>query len=204
MTSFSLTINIYDNTETNLENQRGKYIITLSISPNTGSINTAGTNTLSEVTAAGEYIFTDLRILSSGDFVLVISSTGMDDFTTGTLSITNYAYDMEITSTTLTPTVSFNFDLTVTLTGEDEDPFILNCEVSLDNGLDSTTLSSVASKTISSGEAVFTIYFASSGLKTITASCPETGTASSLTKTIDITVLKPRLVFTSFTPVIFI
>jgi hypothetical protein len=175
--------------------------VTLSISPNTGSLNTAGTRSISQSTTAGEYIFSGLRILSSGIQTLVASSTGMADISTASMDIKNYVHAMEITSSTTTPTVNFDFTITVTLKGEDQTNYVLGCTVTITDSLTPTTLGGSISETTATGVAVFTSFFKSIGAKTITASCSETETGQAMTITRNFDVQKLRLVFTTFNPV---
>jgi hypothetical protein len=201
MTSFSLTISIYDNSGNNLENQRGEYIITITLSPNTGSLNTAGTSSLTSMTTSGEYTFTNLKILSLGTFKLIISSTGMTSVETSNISIINYAYSMTISSSTLTPTVNFDFTLTIAIKGEDNLSFLRSCTITITDNLSPTMLAGDNNLVTTSGSQDFIVYFKTSGSKTVTASCPETGTETSLTQTINITPAQLKLVISSFTPV---
>jgi hypothetical protein len=108
---------------------------------------------------------------------------------------------MEITSSTTTPTVNFDFTITVTLKGEDQRNYVLSCAVTISDGLTPTTLGGTTSITTTTGQAVFTSYFKSSGTKTITVSCSETETGAAMTITRNFNVQQLKLIFTIFTPV---
>lgn len=153
------------------------------------------------MTTSGEYTFNNLRILSLGTFKLIISSTGMTSVETSNMSIINYAYSMTIEASTTTPTVNFDFTLTVAIKGEDNLSFLRSCTIAITDNLSPTMLAGENNLATTSGSQDFIVYFKTSGSKTVTASCPETGTATSLTQTINITPAQLKLVISSFTPV---
>lgn len=203
MTSFSLTIGVYDSNGSSLESTRGEYVVSITISPSSGSLNTAGTTSITAVTSLGIKAFDNLRILSGGTFKLVVSSSGITSIDSWNIVVTNYAYSMNAVSSTLIPTVNFDFTITVDLKGEDNLAFLRSCTIALSDGLNPTTLAGENSLSTSTGTKAFTFYFTSSGTKTITASCSETSDGSALTQSIDLTANKLKLIITSFTPVNF-
>lgn len=150
--------------------------------------------TVSAPTISGVKTFTGLRILSSGSFVITATSTGITSADTGpAVSITNYVYTIELSTSNATPTKNFNFVITALLKGEDERTFTGTTTVSLTE-TQGEVIGGTTSVSTSSGTAELTIYFTTIGQKYIQAT---SGTAS---RTIEVTVPTLTLKITSFTP----
>lgn len=153
------------------------------------------------MTSSGTYTFNNLKILSSGTYKLVVTSSDMTTVETSTTTITNYAYSMTITSENLTPTVNYNFNVEVSIFGEDQELFTRSCTIALSDNLSPTTLSGENNLSTSTGIKTFSIYFTSSGSKTLEARCPETSTGTSVFYSVSITVKQLKLILVNFVPV---
>lgn len=153
---------------------------------------------------SGEHTFNNLKILTTGTFTLEVSSTDMTTVQTDPLIIINYAKTMTITSSNLTPSVNLDFTINVALKGDDNEDFIRTCSVTLSDGLTPTTLAGETTLDITTGSKDFIVYFTQSGVKSLVASCAETGTATPLQNSIEITVQKLKIGISTFTPVFFI
>ena len=96
------------------------------------------------------------------------------------------------------PSVNFTFIVAAILTGEDSNAFTGSCTVSLT----STNLFGTLSVTTTSGTATFSVYFTTIGSKTITATCPASGSSPAVTATTTVNVLTQILSFVSITPTV--
>lgn len=164
--------------------------ITLSLSP-TGGLS----GTLTGTTSSGSVTFTGLRILSAGSFSVVASFETMSSVSTSPLTIQNFLYSIEIACGSDTQTVVFPFTVTVTLKGEDDEVFIGTDTVTLTESGGSAIIGT-ASMSAVSGIASFLIYFTTSGLKTIVATC------NSFSVNLLLTLVEAKLKITNFTPIV--
>jgi len=107
---------------------------------------------------------------------------------------------MTIASTSTTPTMNFSFTITVTLNSEDLALYAKTVAVTIAE----STNSLVGTKTLSpsTGTVAFSFYFSSTGIKTISASVPASGSFISVSKTIVIDVKSLILVFSAYTPTV--
>lgn len=196
LTVFSITARVCDNAGTNTETLRGPYSLSLALDP-TGT--TVGS--LSASTTSGQVTFSGLRILSANTYTLSISSTNMVAGTTAQFTVVNYAYSIELSSTTTTPSVKFDFTITATVKAEDGNLFPGTCTVGL-----STTDSSLVgelSKVTTNSVSSMIVYFTSTGTKTVTATCPASGSSPAVYQTIQLTALIEKITVTLITPLVF-
>lgn len=186
MSVFSVTVKVYDNAGSILENVFGVYAITLSLSPSGVFAGTVSGNT-----SLGTITFSNIRILSAGSLQIVASSSGVTSALSSAIPITNSVYTV---SAATSSEVSINFDLavTVTLRGEDNNLFtgsgtvVLTCP---------TSFVGVSSLSNSSGVVVFSIYFSQTGSMTLTST--SNGKTSSVVVNVNSNILK----ITSYSPV---
>ena len=193
MNTFTVTVGVYDNNRYYLENTHGPHSITIVLVP-TGSL--YGTTTVNSAT--GIATFSNIRILSAGTFNIVGSCTNMISATSILATVTNYAYTMTASSSNSSPTKNFSFTVTVILSGEDTNTFTGSCTVSLTG----TNLAGTLSDTTSTGTATFSVYITTTGSKTITATCPASGSSPAVTATTTVNVLNQILSFGTITPTV--
>jgi hypothetical protein len=98
----------------------------------------------------------------------------------------------------LSPSVNFLFTLTVTIKGEDLNLFKAACTVTLTG----TSLAGGLTGTTSTGLLSLQPYFTATGSKTITATCPASGSSPAVSGQLTFNVLLQMLKITSFTPVL--
>ena len=189
-----MTIGVYDSYGAVVESTNVNYLITLSLDP-IGSLY----GTASKGTTSGVAVFGSLRILSNGSFRVIAQSTGLASVQTNLFSITNYVHTITLSSSNLSPSVNFDFVITATLKGEDNAAFLNQCVLTLSETTGSTIIGS-NSQTTSTGTAGFTIAFGTSGLKSLSCSCPASGSNPQKTGTLDVTVSSLKLKITSISP----
>lgn len=197
LTVFSVTVKVYDNALATIETLRGPYSLSLSISP-TGTI--LGSLSTTTTASTGQGTFNSLRIISSNSFTLTVSATDMISATTSQFTVENFAYTMELQSSTLTPSVNFGFDITATVKAEDGNLFAGACIVSLT--ITDSSLVGEVSKAIANSVSIQTVYFTSLGSKTITASCPGSGPSPAIYQTLELTCLTNKLTVTLNSPLV--
>ena len=132
-------------------------------------------------------IFSNLRILSDGWFLIKASSLGIASVNTSAFSVRNYAYSIDLSSTTLNPSANFTFNLTASIYAEDGKLFNNSCVLTLNSN--SNQIFGTNSLMTSTGISIFQIYFNSVGQNIITCTCPVSGLSPQITKTITINVL---------------
>ena len=187
---------VYDNSGSSLENNVGIYSITLSISP-TASV--SGTWTSS--TTGGVFTFTGLRVLTKGNFVISASSTGLASVSTSTFSVYNYVYTITLASSLATPTAYFSFTISASLKGEDNQLYTGTCAISLVE-IAGSTIFGTSSGTVTTGSASFSLYFSSTGSKTIRATCPASESSPSISGTVTVDIQSLKLKINSLTPTV--
>ena len=187
---------MYDNTGTTVESVRGSYPIALSLSPSgTFSSAYASANTIS-----GERTFSSIRILSAGTFTLTASSAGITDGVFASpLQISNYPFSMSIVQNVTTTSVNFMFQLDISLSTEDLLLSASACLVTLTES--SGCLNGDTSLSVT-GSRSFKVYCSSDGSKTITATCPASGSYPAVTSSVTITLQTLTLAITNFVPVL--
>jgi hypothetical protein len=146
-------------------------------------------------TESGVATFTGLKILTMNYFTLTVSATDMVSAVSNGFFVTNYAKYIELTANETSPSLNFTILLTVALKGDDNLVFTGDCVVTLTEST-SSLQGTLLQKTISGGSGTFEVYLKSTGLKNIVATCPNTGTATSITKTCPVTVLANTLKIT--------
>lgn len=122
-------------------------------------------------TSSGVVTFSNVRILTAGSFTLQALSDGIATASLGTsLTITNFVYTVEAVTSSATPSKNFAFDITVTLKSEDGLVYTPAATVTLTESSGATMTNYAPTNTLN-GVVTFTIYFQSTGSKTITATC---------------------------------
>lgn len=145
---------------------RGPYTVALGLSP-TGTFS----GVTSKDTSSGVATFSNVRILTAGSFTLQATSTGIATGTlVTTLTITNFVFTVEAVTSSDTPSKNFAFDITVTLKSEDGLVYTPAATVTLTESSGATMTNYSPTNSVN-GVATFTIYFQSTGSKTITATC---------------------------------
>lgn len=152
-----------------------------------------------QTTSSGTATFTNLRILSAGSLSIQATCTDMVSVTSIQTTITNYAYQITLSSTNLSPTVNFLFTLSITIKGEDLALFKGSCAITLTG----SNLAGALTGSTSTGQLSLQPYFTTTGSKTITATCPASGSSPSVSGQLSFTVLVQVLKITSFTAVTF-
>jgi hypothetical protein len=186
---FALTVQVLDHGSSSTEIVHGPYTITLTLY-STGSF--SGDCVTAASTTAGVVTFSNLRILTQGSVAVVASCTNATSATSSTLSISAIVGTVTLTASTLSPTIYFTFSITVSLLAEDGSPFTSQCSVSISDS--SSSLVGTTPLSTSTGQASFTFYFTSPGLKSISAS------AGSLTSHLSLSAMSLRLQVTSVSP----
>lgn len=190
---FSITIGVYDNSVSTLENINGPYSITISL-PSPNKIY----GTLTGNTVSGIATFSGLRVLSAGTFKISAFSSGKTSADSVTFTVQNYLFAISAVIDSLNPTVNFEFSVIVSLTGEDLNYFTSSCDVSLTSNNDAY-LHGDTFITTSNGVAIFKMYISKSLQITLTF------VSSSFTTVLTFDVAKQVLKISSPSPtVIFI
>ena len=192
MVSFSLTVGVYDHLGSNIETNRGPYSITLSLTP-TGTFS----GTVTGSTTNGVITFTSLRILSQNTFTLTASSTGVTSAVSTSFSVVNYAFTITLTTSNSSPSRNFAFTITATINGEDGNAFTGACTLGLTES--TSAMLGTTTATTSTGTATLSIYMVSLGQKTITGTCPASGSSPAVSSTVAVTVVTCILQITTFT-----
>ena len=113
-------------------------------------------------------------------------------------TLTNYAFTVTLSSSNLSPTANFLFTLSVTIRGEDLALFKGSCAVTLTGA----SLAGALTGSTSTGQLALQPYFTSTGAKTVSATCPASGSSPAVSGQLAFTVLVQVLKITSFTAVI--
>ena len=153
---------VYSNSGSAVATSHGPFTVDLSLVPSSPSVS----GTLSLQTSNGVVTFTSIHIDTSGTFKFEASSSNMvsgssSDFTLDPAVLTTLIPD--ISSFTL----STNQDLTINLTAYDQISRVWWKTCTIVASSDSS-LQGQASQTTSIGYSIFTLYFSSSGSKTLT------------------------------------
>ena len=182
---FLITIGVYDNTGTYLENSVSQYTVIISLSSGvlSGISSMQSTNGIAE--------FSNLRILSDGYFTITATSVGIVSVTSSYLPITNFLYSITATASPSSVSTNFNTVITVSLKGEDNNPFNQTSTVTISQNND---LVGALSDITSSGTATFTVYFTKSGSKSLTIS------SGSKTTSLSVNVLQNKIKIISISP----
>ena len=195
MAPFTVTVGVYNNAGTVIESVRGPYTISLSLTP-TGTFS----GTVSSSTSSGVISFTPLRILTWNTFTLTAQSASITSAVTAQFTTTNYVHTIGITTSDSTPSMNFAFTLTITLKGEDTNAFTGTCVIALTES--TSSLAGTTSSSITGGTGQMSVYFTSTGSKTITATCPASGSNTDKTQTISITVQSLIIKVNSISPTV--
>ena len=196
LASFSVTVGVYDSTGATVENARGPYTISLSLSQ------TAVTSgTWSGATTSGVLVLSSLRILTWNTYTLTASSTGITSAVSTSFTNINYVHTITMSTSNSSPTVNFAFTITVNLFGEDANAFTGSCVITLTES--TSSLSGTTSYTISTtGTYGFSVYLTTVGTKSIVATCPASGSNTQKTQSISITALTLILKISPTTPTV--
>jgi hypothetical protein len=171
-----------------VETVRGPYAVSLSLTP-TGTLVT----TVSGNTASGTITFSNLKVLTAGTFSIVAASTSITPATSSTFSVVNYVTTVSISADNTAPSANFPVVLTVRIYGDDSNYYVSSASVSISESTSSMVVGSNTATT-STGQATFSVYFTSSGSKSVVATC------SSKTSSVAIAVSANRLKFDSISP----
>lgn len=188
-----MSVSVYDSTGSTVESSRGPYSITISLSPTGTKVGTWVLNTVSGIAS-----FSSLRIISGSTYTLTSTSTGITS-ATSSLTITSYLYSITLTSTNSSPSVGFLFTINGSLKNEDGTSFTSSCSMTLTES--SGTIAGTITGSNSGGSVSFSVYFTAIGTKTISTSCPASGSFPQVVGSVSVTVLTLILKITSFTPV---
>ena len=149
-------------------------------------------------TTSGESSFTSLRILSAGTFTITASCSTVSSIisvtTSSSVAIVNYVYAITLTNTPTSPTVDHSFTVNIVIKGEDNNAFTGVCSMTLS----ATNLAGTLVSSITGGSGTMSVYFTTSGTKTITATCPAVDSSPQVQSTLSITVLQPMLKISGF------
>ena len=156
--------------------------------------------TITGLTSSGIITFSTLRILSRNTYTLGASSTGITSATSSSFTVVNYAYTVTLATSNSSPSVNFAFTITVTIKGEDGNAFTGSCTLSLTES--TSSLGGTTSITTTTGSGTLSVYLTSTGIKTITGTCPLSGSSPAVSGTITETVTTEILQITSFTPTV--
>lgn len=193
MNTFTITIGVYNNARSIIESTHGPYSITIILVP-VGTLS----GTLTANTSGGIATFANLRILSAGTFSIQASCIDMIIATSVPATVVNYVYTITLATSSTTPSVNFSFTITATLKGEDTNSFTGSCTIALSG----TNLAGTLSSTTTTGTASISVYLTTVGVKTITATCPASGSSPAISGSISVTALTEVLSITSFTPIV--
>lgn len=99
---------------------------------------------------------------------------------------------------TSTPSVNFVFGLTVTIKGEDGSAFLGSCTITLTESTSSLVMTSANSVlTTSTGSTTIQVYLNSAGSKTITATCPASGSSPAVSGSVTVNVSNLKMIVTT-------
>jgi hypothetical protein len=186
---FSVSTSVFNNEGTTILQLRGPFTISLSLTP---SVTLSGI--ITSDTNSGSCSFKDLSIASAGTYTLTASSgsllPGSIQLTIISLSVTSLTVSISPSSVS----AFFEFQVTVTLFDQRNQVFTSSSSVNL---LLSSNFLGTTSKTTTSGSVIFSLYSISSGTFLIEA------WSSSVTGSASITILKPKVVFTSLSSTVF-
>jgi hypothetical protein len=180
---------VYNDLETTIESNYGPYTISIELNPAGSFVGATSKETLNGVAS-----FTDLRVLSAGDFDFIASATDMTQGTSTQIKVINFVFQVILTIGPI-QTVAFPFNVVVNLNGEDLTPYASSASISLyrvANSVDSL----VETLTTSNGIKTFVVTETTTGTKTFKAVC------SGVTGTKEFVVNQAKLKITSFTPVV--
>lgn len=180
-----------------IESVRGPYDVELSLNRTSAVID----GTMTATSSNGVALFSGLKILTWDYFTLTAAATDMVSGVSSGFYVVNFVKSISIVANETTSSVNFNILLTVTTTGNDDLVFPGDCSISLSEST-SSLHGTVLEKTISGGSGTFEVYLSSTGSKTIIATCPNTGTASSVTAEAIVTVQANTLKMTPTTPTV--
>ena len=179
----------------NVENQRGIYTVTLSLTP-TGNFS----GVVSASTAQGTFTFENIRVLSANSFVLTASSSGVTSASTAQFTVVSYLHTITMSSNVTSVSAGFPFSITTVLKGEDNNAFLGTCILALSEA--SSSIVGTLSSSITTGTGTFNVYIATSGSKTITASCPAVSPSPAVSQDFIMTILSLKLVIASISPTV--
>lgn len=155
---FTVSISIKDTAEGTLESSYSHSIVLSLVGQEDGTTPQSGTIwTYSEPqsTSSGTLSFENLKILSSGTFIIKASSSGLEDAESIVYDVKNKVKTIKITTTYSDITTYMNFDVKVCLFGEDDKDFLLDATITLTADPD---IGTTDPKSASSSCATFTVY----------------------------------------------
>ena len=187
---FDISVEIRDFDSNLKESIHGPYSISLSLDPQ-GSLS----GTLTSTSTNGVSLFSNLRILSRGNFRIVASANHANSDQTTFITCTNSVFQLQLSPFTLNPSQNFLLSIEVRVLAEDESLFLLPVTVDLteDNG---NLFTGDSSKSTSTGVCVFGIAFGSLGYKDLTFQC------NGVSEVLRINVVSLKLQIESFAPTV--
>ena len=160
---FSVIVGVYNHDGTILKINHGSYTIAISLIGNGLII-----GTLSHTIVSGAATFSGLRILSRGTFNINATSDNVISALSSSLSITNFPYNMSLTTSNASPRTLDDFLITVSIYGEDDNLYTGTCNITISENSGESILGTTT-VSINTGIATFTIAFNNSGSKTLKA-----------------------------------
>ncbi|OMJ69112.1 hypothetical protein SteCoe_33249 [Stentor coeruleus] len=197
--SFELEVNVR-NIDDEIESKNynsGSYSFTITLAAESTSYSgttilysdTAYSNGIfSSQTSSGTKTLSGLKILSSGDFTVTVSSTFSPTITTAFLSfsIINSIKKVTLSSLEPSPTSNIDFSVKIKALGDDDNPFILGSDFSIFNGLNNIGACTLDSD----GVCTTQINFAAKGTFTIEANSADTSATDSIDVIVSNMVIK--------------
>lgn len=183
---FEVQIGVYNHEGNELETTNGVYNIAVSISTG-GTLE--GTTTID--TVSGEAKFSDLKILTAGEYTLTFTSTNLDsaneNFNIEALALTTLEISSEAAATVF-------FDYTITIKGKDQKSQLVTKEetVTLTSSLG---LSGETTGVLKSGVLTLKGHFTQPGNSTLTA---KSGTLASKSAEVIVSDLSPSMIIEDF------
>jgi len=168
--TFSVTVEVCDNELANVESDYGPYTISLSLDP---SGVTSGV--VEGTTNSGLVTFNNLRILTSGAFVLKASSENIVSAATAQFTTINFVYSIEVEPSKTELNLDEALVLDIKLYGEDQRLFVLSADITISekNSQEFTGPDSVSTST---GKKSVSINFSEVGSKTLQVSVGDVAT----------------------------
>lgn len=148
------------------------------------------------ITSFGEVNSANFRILSSGDFKVVVEASGDLDLDissddTESFYITNKIKDITLSLSPSTPLIYEDFTLSVSLTGEDDNKYLGDSTIDI-QGQSNISFTDSSISYSSSTSNTFTAFSNETGTSDLQVSVTN-GTATDLSETLSLTVVNSKL-----------
>jgi hypothetical protein len=162
--TFSLTVSVFDQAASMIEQTRGVHSISLKLVPD-GQI----VGNVQGVTSAGVITFTGLRVTSAGMFSVLAERTGFLSDSTAQFNVVNFPFQLQTVSDSNRVSCFFEFYFQVVVFAEDGRRFLSSVNVYIDQIASMTSTSGSYNVVTNDGSADFTVLFSTSGTKTLTS-----------------------------------